>query len=259
MAKNLSFRINVKLENEGALPELGYRTAHLAPAFQAIFEEWVSINAQKFEQSAGEEISGADIFGEEWAPVTMAYYQQKHSQGKAKVTKKEMRGGAARFSGPYPDWLLVRTGALREAMTNPDALFSLIEDDQALFGTPNDPDLADIVAWQAGARQKNRGALFSCQTQTMNGIKRILQAYLSFGVPFQQMLSEAGMATVSRETQTEALDASFDVAVGSDTGDLVNERDPEQINGGCERDQGPRRSHGCAHSAVCEYQNLFSF
>lgn len=214
MAKNLSFNVKIFLENAGVLPELQYRMTHLAPAFQAIFQEWVELNAQKFEQAVGAELEGADIFGEEWAPVTQQYYEKKHSMGKAKVTRKAARGGKANFEGPYADWLLVRTGALRDALINPDALFSNIQDDQAVFGTPTDPDLADIVAWQSAPRQKGRSVVFLSDPD-MNAIRRIIQDYLAMGGEFQQMRSTAGLAAVNQASEIEQMDAEFNVATGA--------------------------------------------
>ena len=148
MTANISFNVKVFLENAGVLPELNARMKDLSPAFQAIYLEHVDLNSQIFEQSVGKELSGADVFDEHWAAVTPEYYKEKHSQGSSRVTKKVSKGGAARYSGAFPDWLMVRTGALREAMINPDALFHDINEQEAIFGIPNDPDLADIVMWR---------------------------------------------------------------------------------------------------------------
>lgn len=195
MAKNLSFNVQVHIVNEGSLIELGYRTAHMAPAFDAIFREWAALNAQNFEKSVGQELSGADVWGEEWAPVTAAYFKEKHSEGTAKVTQKASKGGKARYQESFPNWLMVRTGALREAMINPDALFSAIDDDQAIFGEPLDAELANIVQWQAGDRQKNRNIIFLSDPD-MNAIKRIVQDYLSMGGNFAEMRSEKALAAI---------------------------------------------------------------
>lgn len=195
MAQNISFKVKVNITNPGALPELQYRIDHFIPAYEAIFSQWAKINKQKFEQSEGMEQSGAEVFDEEWAPVTEAYFKSKHGEGTAKVTKKAKKGGKARHEDVYPNWLLVRTGALREAMINPDALFSEFSDDQAIFGTPTDSELASIVAWQAGDRQKHRDVIFLSQPD-MNMIKQIVQDYLSMGGNFAQLRSDAALAAI---------------------------------------------------------------
>lgn len=216
MAANISFNVKVFLENAAVLPELRFRTAHLAPAFDAIFKEWTELNAQKFEQAVGAELSGADVFDEEWVPVTPEYFKRKHEEGTAKVTKKAARGGKASYEGTFPNWLLVRTGALRDAMINPDALFSLIEDEQAVFGTPNDPDLADIVRWQAGARQKQRDVIFLSDPD-VNAIKRIIQDYLSMGGDFAELRSEEAFEALNRKSEEAKMDAEFASTIGSDS------------------------------------------
>ena len=213
---NIKFNIKVYLENAAVLPELQSRVADLTPAFEAIFNEWVDINKQKFEQSVGREATGAQIFEEFWAPLSAAYMKAKHGGGTARVTKKMARGKAsAQFSGAYPDWLMVRTGALREAMTNPDSLFQNIEPQSAVFGTPLDPGLADIVRWLAGARQKNRYVVFLSDPD-VNAIKRILQDYFGMGGDFQTIRSTKALAAIGREREIESLDAEFNSQAGGE-------------------------------------------
>lgn len=195
MAKNISFNVSVHIQNEGMLYELGYRTKHMAPAYEAIFHEWAELNVQKFEQSVGSELSGAQIWGEEWAPVTATYFKEKHQEGSTKVTKKMKRGGNASFEGAFPNWLMVRTGALRAAMIDPDQLFNAIEDDQAVFGKPINTDLANIVMWQAGEKQKHRNIVFLSDPD-MNAIRRIIQDYLSMGGDFAELRSAKALEAI---------------------------------------------------------------
>lgn len=207
MAANISFNVKVFLENAGVLPELHARMADLSLAFQAIYGEWVDINAQKFGLARGAEAGGADIFGDEWAGLTTGYMRQKHPTGAPKRMVKRSGGRVE-----YPDWLMVRSGALKAAMTNPDALFHRFEEQMATFGLPNDPDLADIVMWQAGARQKERFVVFLADPD-INAIRRILHDYFSMGGDFAQMRFEAGMHALDREQELEQLDAEFNVAI----------------------------------------------
>lgn len=205
---NLRFNVKVFLDNPGVLPELQARMADLRPAFEAIYRDWVDINEQKFEQSVGHEQGGAQVFEEFWAGLSNPYMEQKHGMGTARVTKKMAKGGEARFNGAFPDWLMVRTGALRQAMTDPEALFHDIEPGQAVFGTPLDPDLADIVRWQAGEKQHHRDVIF-LSLPDMNAIRRNIQDYLSMGGDFTEMRADEALSAVHLEQEVNAMDAEF--------------------------------------------------
>jgi hypothetical protein len=191
----LNFTIKVLMDNPETMPELEARVSDLSPAFAAIFDAWVKTNAQKFQQSVGAEQTGAGIFDEEWAAVTPQYYRAKHRLGSPKVTQKAARGGKARFAGAFPDWLMVRTGALREAMTNPDALFHEFDAQMAMFGLPEDPFLANLVEWQAGPRQKDRFVVFLADPDR-NAIEQILQDYFSLGANFASIRQAKALAAV---------------------------------------------------------------
>lgn len=207
MPADVKFNVQVKVINPAILPELQARMADLSPAFQAIYMEWVGINEQKFSLARGAEISGADIFGEPWAALTPGYIKQKHPTGAPKRRRTS--------TGEYPDWLMVRTGALKEAMTDPDALFKEFDAQQAMFGTPNDPDLADIVMWQTGERQKERFVVFISEPD-MNAIERNLQDYFGLGGNFAAIRFAQGMDVVKAESGGQALDAGFDFSAGGE-------------------------------------------
>lgn len=200
MAK-AEFRVRVVLRNPGMLPELQARMQDLSPAFNEIYREWVDINAQKFELAAGGEASGAQIFEEFWQGLSPEYMKEKHGGGTARVTGKMRRGGEARFASAFPDWIMVRTGALRAAMTDPEALYHNIEPGQAVFGTPNDPDLADIVRWQS----EKRPVVF-LSLPDMNAVRRIIQDFFGFGGNFKSKReSSVGML----EAEASSMDAEF--------------------------------------------------
>lgn len=209
---NLSFNVQVLVSNAAVLPELQGRMDDLQPAFRAIYGEWVKINEQKFELARGQEATGANIFGEEWAALTPGTIKGKHPGGAPKRRSRKPNSDGYR---EYPDWLMVRSGALMAAMTNPEALFQYFEKQQAVFGTPNDPDLADIIMWQAGTRQKNRFVIFLSDPDT-NAIKRIIQDYFSLGGDFEEMRFAAGMEAVNLQSEAASLDAGFDFAVGGE-------------------------------------------
>lgn len=188
----LSFNIQVHIDNPETLPEIQGRIANLEPAFQAIFLEWVGLNkTEKFASSRGMEQSGADVDGEFWAAVTPEYFKEKHPSGESHKRNRKIKGGGI----DYADWLMVRTGALKAAMTNPDALFQNFEEQMATFGMPTDSFLADLVMWQSGARQKNRFVVFLGDSD-QNAIKRIIQDYLSLGPDFTNIRMAQGLAAV---------------------------------------------------------------
>lgn len=210
MAANISFNIKVILVNENTLPELKGRMEDLSPAFAAIYPEWADLNKQNFAIAAGKEASGANIFGEEWAALTPEYMKEKHSDGTTRVTRKIKKGGAfnIRKGIGAPDWIMVRSGGLRSALIDPEAMFHEFDKQMATFGTPNDPDIADIVAWQMGKRQKERYTIFLSDPDT-NAIKRILKDYFSMGGDFADIRFAQGMAALNRESDIEDMDAGF--------------------------------------------------
>lgn len=210
MPADLKFNVRVTVINPEVLPEIQGRMEDLSPAFHAIYGEWVGINAQKFDSARGMEAAGADIFGEEWAGLTPAYMKQKHPSGAPQ--RRRMKPNSQGYT-EYPDWLMVRSGALMQAMTDPEALFQMFDKQQAAFGTPNDPDLANIVMWQTGAKQKERFVVFISEPD-MNAIERNLQDYFSLGPNFAKIKMAQGMAALDADSGNAALDAAFDVATG---------------------------------------------
>ena len=209
MAK-LQFTVRVDVSNPGMLEELRARVDDFRPAYEAIYSEWVKVNEDKFSAAKGRESSGADVDGEFWAALTPEYIAAKHPDGAPKRRKTKTN---AQGYKEFPDWLMVRSGELMDAMTNPDALFHMFQPGMATFGTPNDPGLADIVQWQAGARQKNRPVVFLGDTDRKS-IQRIVQDYLSMGGDFEAKRFALGLAAVNQESEIESMDAEFSDSVG---------------------------------------------
>lgn len=205
MSAAISFNIKVLLENGNMLPELQGRMQDLSPAFQAIYGSWVKLNEQNFELAQGKEAGGADIFDVQWAALTPGYIKQKHPGGAPKRQRRKAGKGGYQ---EYPDWLMVRSGALMEALTNPEAMFQEFDKQMAAFGTPTDPDLADIVIWQMGTRQKERYVVFLSEPDR-NMIERTIQDYFSLGGEFADIRFAQGMAALNKETEVEQLDAEF--------------------------------------------------
>lgn len=203
---NLKFNVKVFVENAGTLEELRSRMADLSPAFEAIFLEWVKLNeTEKFASSKGMESSGADVDGEFWHGLTPDYMKEKHPGGAPRQRRRRLNAQGYR---EYPDWLMVRSGALMEAMSNPDALFQYFDPQKAVYGTPLDPDLSDIVQWQAGERQGGRNVVFLGMSD-MNTIRRVIQDYLGIGGDFAQYRNAEAMSHMNLESEIEDMDAEF--------------------------------------------------
>ena len=140
--RNLNFNVKVYLTNPGVLPELQYRSAHLAPAYDAIFLGWTKLNEQKFEQSV--ELNSLVLISLMRKDGLLSLRLiSKQSIKREQLRSQRRRPRAARLAMKALSRTgLVRTGALRAAMINPDALFHDISDDYAMFGTPIDSTLA---------------------------------------------------------------------------------------------------------------------
>lgn len=128
MAGKLTFKIEVFQENTAILPELERKAKDLTEMFNDIIDEWARENPQKFAMAAGHALVGAQIDPTVfWKELSFRYAEQKMRQG-------------------YGDSIMVRTGALRESLSNPNSIFRMVEPEQAVFGTPNDPD--DVLKMQ---------------------------------------------------------------------------------------------------------------
>lgn len=135
MAGMLSFKIAVYQTNTNILPELERKAKDLGPLFEDIIDEWAELNKQKFAMAQGGEAAGAQVDPTVfWQPLSFRYLQEKLRH--------------------YPtNTLMVRTGALRDAMTDPHGFFRMVNPEQAIFGTPNDAEDALKVQFNWNKRQ----------------------------------------------------------------------------------------------------------
>lgn len=198
MAGSVRLSLSIQIKNPERLPEIQARMQDLSPAFEKIVNEWVSLNAQKFNKGLGAESSGAQIDADViWEPLSSAYITQK-------------RKG-------YPNWLMVRSGSLMESMTNPDTVFRMINAQDAIFGTPLDPDDAAKVSYNWLRRQ-----VVFLGAADKNMIRRIIQDYLGMGINFESIRKSKGFEALARKSEGAQLDADFENAVDSDTGNWGN-------------------------------------
>ena len=170
------FTLKLKTTPQGfeRLDEIRARLEDFSVPFSNIIKEWAAGNiARKFARSVGAELTGADQQLTEWEPVTESYYRHKHGP--------VMRGNRT----TYPDWLMVKTGALKAALGTSGAFAEYVSAKVASFGTPLDPDSA-MAAW--GNRKKRPSVFIDRVDRKM--IERTLQQYLSMGADYKNMLRE---------------------------------------------------------------------
>ena len=197
MAGATRFSIAIDVKNAEAFSEIAARFMNIQPAYEAFVETWAKLNQDIFGKSAGLEASGAqvdpDVF---WEPLSAAYRKAKRSEG-------------------YPDHLMVATGALMQALTNPDMVFQSIGPQDAIFGSPLDIEDVDKVRYNWYSRQT---VFFSIPDQ--RAFKRILKDYLTIGEGFQEKRFSKGMEAVQRKAEAAQLDADFENATSPDSGDF---------------------------------------
>ncbi len=186
MAGNVRFAVSVVVKNADVLPELAGRLKDLSPAFTAFVPEWAKLNEDIFDASKGMEASGVSVDAlVEWDPLVPASSKSKRLRGR-------------------PDWLMVDSGDLRRALTNPDLIFQRITEIDATFGTPLNLEEANKIRWNWEKRQ----AIF-LSTQDQNALRRILQDYFSMGAGFEEKRFAKGLAAVQLRQEMGDMDASF--------------------------------------------------
>ncbi len=164
MAGTMTFSVTVYHINTEALPELAERVKNLTPVFHEIIDEWALMNNQKFNKSVGMEFTGVDIDPTvRWEALSLGYIKQKQRDG-------------------FSNQIMVRTGDLRAALTNPKGFFRMVNPQQAIFGTPNDPeDLMKVIY-----NFKKRQTIFLSDADK-NMIRKKINDFLS--VPTQKSYS----------------------------------------------------------------------
>jgi hypothetical protein len=130
----LTFKISIFQENVDILPELQNKVKDLTGLFEQIIDQWAKGNPEKFGFAAGASLSGARVDPQvEWQALSPAYFKAKSKR--------------------YPDQIMVRTGSLRDSLSNPSLFFQMVNPEQAVFGAPNDADDAMKVQFNWEKRQ----------------------------------------------------------------------------------------------------------
>jgi hypothetical protein len=158
------FRLQIKLQTRNAerLYELWSRLQDFSPLFANIIAEWAEGNARKFNAAVGAEATGVAQPPSQWEALVPGYMKRKRREG-------------------YPDALMQRTGALRQALTNRGAFAEFVEPHRAVFGIPLD----DEAAAHARYNRDRRPTIFLGRSDR-HMIRRELQRYLSFGANYRE-------------------------------------------------------------------------
>ncbi|MFA5937594.1 MAG: hypothetical protein WC822_06990 [Candidatus Paceibacterota bacterium] len=187
-------RFDINPQNFEKLDEMRARLQDFTVPFVNIIAKWARGNVRrKFARGAGAELSGVDQAPAAWLPVTLAYYKQKH-------------GPIVRGDRPlFPDWLMVRTGALRAALGTRGAFAEYVDAHKAVFGTPLAPESAAAAA----GNRESRLTIFLDRTDR-GMVRRELQQYLSLGAGYKELMWN----TARRKTglRKEALQMDMDFA-----------------------------------------------
>lgn len=182
----VSFHLNVAAWNANLFPEIAERLKNLSPLFNEIISEWAKGNEDKFQKSVGAQASGVNFSPEpKWEPLTPAYAKQKARDG-------------------FKDWLMVRTGDLKASLTSEEAFFKFVDNERAVFGTPNNPDDADKVKWNWEERQ----TVF-LDSNGMKTISLFWNDFVTLGPKFRDIKNTAVLAQ-------RQMNAEFELRMGAE-------------------------------------------
>ena len=193
-----SFKFNLKRESDySRLGEIQARLDNFRPAFNHIMEDWAAGNYLKFNAGIGSEMFGAagkDLSPAVWEPVTEAYYQQKH--GPIHRGNREL----------FPDNLMVRTGALRDALSSVRGFDKYVRKHEVEFGQPANYE----EAVKELGNSKTRPTVF-LSGPDRNMIRRNLQEYLNLGVAYKDIIFLKSSVKAA---------ANYEIKVALDTGGI---------------------------------------
>ena len=190
-------RVEVNPKNVEKLDEIASRLKDFSVVFSNIIDEWATGNVKrKFARGLGAERTGIDQPPAEWKPVSQAYYRQKHGP--------IVRGSRTLF----PDWLMVKTGTLMNALGRRGGFTEYVDAHRAVFGTPIDPDAAAAAI----GNKETRPTVFFDRTDR-HAIRRELQQYLSMGANYRNMMWESARRKTLIKKQIKEMDLNFSATI----------------------------------------------
>jgi hypothetical protein len=204
MAGALSFKIQLFGKNLDQFPELQGRVQNLQPVFERIIDDWAKGNVDKFGASKGKETMGAMVDpGVFWLGL----------KPETSRRKRQME---------QPDQIMVATGELRAALTNPEGFFRAARAQDATFGVPLSPEDEAKIFYNWGVDGEKRQTIFlGADDQVM--IEHHVQAYLSMGPDFEEKIFSKGLSNVRMMKEASQMDMEFGEIVSYDNSDMGGE------------------------------------
>jgi hypothetical protein len=180
-----TLKVDVRTRNAGQLYELWSRLQDFSVVFANIIAEWARGNERKFDAAMGQEASGVAQPPVVWEALTPGYMKRKRREG-------------------YPDALMQRTGALRDALTARGAFAEFIDAHRAVFGKPLDPDAAAHAAYN----RDTRPTIFLGRSDRQM-IRREVSRYLNFGGDYKHVMFDRASRASVLQAETAQMDIDF--------------------------------------------------
>jgi hypothetical protein len=168
----LHFEFKLVSKGMERIPEIHARLQDFRVPFNHILQEWADGNALKFAAGEGAEqtgITGGDLAPATWFPLSEKYFKSKHNISKT--------------YGAFPDSLMVRTGALRDALCSLKGFDKYVAEHTMNFGQP----LNEAENDKAKYNKELRPTVFLSQPDK-NMIRRNLTQYLNLGGDYKALM-----------------------------------------------------------------------
>jgi hypothetical protein len=188
----LSFNISVIWRNVHLLPEMEARLKDMRPVFEQIVQDWAKGNVDKFGAAMGMEVVGAQVDpGVFWEALSPEYSAWKREQGMS-------------------NQIMVATGALQAALSDPSMFFHMEMPREAAFGIPLSPDESGKMSYNWYRRQT---LFLGVDDQTM--IRHHIKSYLELGEKWQSILFTRGLERAYTRDEVASMDVAFGKTVGA--------------------------------------------
>jgi hypothetical protein len=185
-AGKLNFNISLVWKNVQLLPEMEARLKNMQSVFEEIVADWAKGNEDKFANAAGMEAVGAQIDpGVFWEALSPEYSAWKRKEGMA-------------------NQIMVATGALEAAMSDPSMFFHMEMPQEAAFGIPTSPEEEAKMGYNWYRRQT---LFLSADDQIM--IRHHIRNFLAFGEKWQEIMFTRGLERTYMRNQTAQMEADF--------------------------------------------------
>ncbi len=161
--------VRLKMMGQNGFQEIQYRVTNFKEVWNEIIDRWLVSNEAKFEKGRGAQLSGVEFdAGDDpvrWMGVTDEYAADKSADG-------------------YPNWLMVRTGELKKALTERGATDwqEALNPMETLFGTI---EMGSFGMMKAIWHRKTRPVIF-LSTDDRQMIRDMIGAWFNGDPPFRK-------------------------------------------------------------------------